>query len=989
MADTTKNKSDLLDEITTLRAEISELRSSRAELVKLKTRLEESEANYKSIFDNIQDVYYRADMEGRLLLVSPSGASLLGYKNIEEMAEMNIADEGYYDNDERDRFMLKILKSGFVKSFLVRLKKKNGSPIFVETSSHVFRDTAGNPLFIEGIFRDVTERKITEDSIRQYQENLEELVEERTRKLKNANELLLLEISERKKAEEALRSSEEKYRHLVENANEAILIIFDGNISFSNSMVTEITGYSIDEITRMKFYDIVYPDDRDKIITYHNQRLMGKDVPKLYDIRIITKSKELRWIQINAVRIDWSGSPAALALITDISDKKKSEIALQESESKFRALTESSPSAIFIIQGSKLRYVNQAFLDISGYSRDELGTMDFWDMVHPDYKEITIQRGLNRQKGEIELQRYEFMALHKSGKPIWLDYAASIIEYDKKPAVLGSGFDITDRKKADQMIQEQIQEIHAQNEELEAINKEVSRTHGELIQAYDRLEEEKERLSTTLRSLSEGVITTDIKGNVDILNKAAETITGRIQDSSRGMPISEIAPMTDTNSGKNVENPIYSSLAEGRTIEIDGDYAIITPKGKHLVSASSSPVRDAYGVIIGAVLVLRDVTVRRMMEETLLKASRIESLGVFAGGIAHDFNNLLTAIIGSISFSIEKIKKNENSNDMLVTAEKAALRARDLTQQLLTFSSGGDPIRKITRISDLISETADFVMSGSNIRFIHEIPPDIWNADIDPGQVSQVIHNILINARQAMPDGGSIRLSVQNYRMSGDTSLPLDEGDYIKITISDSGSGIPREKLPYIFDPYFSTKNTGSGLGLAISYSIVKKHGGLIMVDSSVNRGTIFEIYLPASRMPVTEASPVACEHVFTRGHILVMDDDEMVLHVASEMLKYLHCDVACALHGEEALNKYRQAVESGNPFDLVIMDLTIPGRMGGKETVKRLREFHEGARVIVSSGYSNDPVMSNYLEYGFNGMIMKPYHFDELREAIQSVLGQ
>ncbi len=225
--------------------------------------------------------------------------------------------------------------------------------------------------------------------------------------------------------------------------------------------------------------------------------------------------------------------------------------------------------------------------------------------------------------------------------------------------------------------------------------------------------------------------------------------------------------------------------------------------------------------------------------------------------------------------------------------------------------------------------------------------------------------------------------------MSGDTSLPLDEGDYIKITISDSGSGIPREKLPYIFDPYFSTKNTGSGLGLAISYSIVKKHGGLIMVDSSVNRGTIFEIYLPASRMPVTEASPVACEHVFTRGHILVMDDDEMVLHVASEMLKYLHCDVACALHGEEALNKYRQAVESGNPFDLVIMDLTIPGRMGGKETVKRLREFHEGARVIVSSGYSNDPVMSNYLEYGFNGMIMKPYHFDELREAIQSVLGQ
>ncbi|HTX72844.1 MAG TPA: ATP-binding protein, partial [Rectinemataceae bacterium] len=371
-------------------------------------------------------------------------------------------------------------------------------------------------------------------------------------------------------------------------------------------------------------------------------------------------------------------------------------------------------------------------------------------------------------------------------------------------------------------------------------------------------------------------------------------------------------------------------------------------------------------------------------EEELLKTSKIESLGIFAGGIAHDFNNLLTSIIGNISLAKLDSERDPAVHSILTEAENASLRAKDLTIQLLTFSKGGEPIRKTESIVDILRETADFVLRGSNITCRFALADDLKYADIDRGQISQVIHNIILNARQAMPAGGLITVSAGNTVVSEPSTLRLKPGAYVKITIADQGCGIPANYLAKIFDPYFTTKAEGSGLGLAVSYSIMKNHDGCINVLTDPGGGTAFDLYIPASeRVP----EPPQCADRGD-GHpsykVLLMDDEQMILDVGEKILTRLGHRVTRARNGEEAIELYRTAAESGVQFDLVIMDLTIPGGKGGSETISELREINPDVRAIVSSGYSNNPVMANFRQYGFCGVIVKPYRFDDLKQVLE-----
>jgi CheY-like chemotaxis protein len=387
---------------------------------------------------------------------------------------------------------------------------------------------------------------------------------------------------------------------------------------------------------------------------------------------------------------------------------------------------------------------------------------------------------------------------------------------------------------------------------------------------------------------------------------------------------------------------------------------------------------------------MRDVTEVKRQESERLKTEKLESIGILAGGIAHDFNNILTAVINYVILAMKNRSVDEKARNHLEKARKAGLRAQQLTQQLLTFSKGGAPIMELTGIHDLIFDSVTFALRGSNVKTSISISPDIWNAEIDPGQIAQVVENLAINANQAMPKGGSLDITANNVQVSKHSGLPLQAGHYIQITITDEGPGIAPENLKKIFDPYFTTKKTGSGLGLATTYSIIKNHHGYIDVTSRPGYGTSFTIFLPASEgqacEPVVNMPP---RTTAGQGTILLMDDDESILDVMEETLGFLGYEVLTANDGAKALKIYGQHIEAKKQIHLVIMDLTIPGGMGGKETVGRLLDIDPDAKVIVSSGYSQDPVMADYESYGFIDILAKPYTLDEVSRKISRILAQ
>ena len=386
-------------------------------------------------------------------------------------------------------------------------------------------------------------------------------------------------------------------------------------------------------------------------------------------------------------------------------------------------------------------------------------------------------------------------------------------------------------------------------------------------------------------------------------------------------------------------------------------------------------------------MVAIDVSERKKMQKELIKVQKIESLGVLAGGIAHDFNNILTGILGNIELALAYSNPESDEYRFLNNAHSASNRAKELTQKLLTFSKGGIPLTEPTTLADIISDSVNFVLSGSSIICDFFLPADLWPVDIDVVQFRQVIENLTINANQAMPNGGTFTIKAENVDEDVRKTLPLIEKRYVKLIIQDQGIGISEKHIQNIFDPYFTTKDEGSGLGLATTYSIINKHNGLITVKSEVGKGTVFTIYIPASEGEPLEGKKEKTEPKTGKGKILVMDDDEGVRLVAEQMLSTLGFTTVAACDGKEALEFYQTAMESGESFDVVIIDLTIRGGMGGLETLNRLSDIDPDIKAIVSSGYSNSPVMASYEDYGFSGIIKKPYNMNELSECLFRIL--
>jgi PAS domain S-box-containing protein len=431
----------------------------------------------------------------------------------------------------------------------------------------------------------------------------------------------------------------------------------------------------------------------------------------------------------------------------------------------------------------------------------------------------------------------------------------------------------------------------------------------------------------------------------------------------------------------------YDKMLKGEPVPQVDECEIITKDRREICGLINSRIEYENGKPVRTSTVFHDITEKKRLEQELLKAQKLESLGVLAGGIAHDFNNFLSGIMGNISLAKLEADQGEDIIEALDEALRVTSRASALTRQLLVFSKGGAPVKKTASISEVLRDSTVFALRGSKAKCKFNIVEDLWPVSVDIGQFSQVIHNLAINAVQAMPQGGTIRLNARNTTVETRSGLPLEAGRYVKICMQDEGLGIPQEHLAKIFDPYFTTKHQGSGLGLSMSYTTIHAHDGHIEVDSDMGKGTTFRIYMPASHEKLTEKGDREDRLIKGEGRILVMDDDESIRNVTEKILLELGYDVCCTSDGAETIKVYQDATRSGQPFDAVIMDLTIPGGMGGKETIQQLLKIDPKVAAIVSSGYSNDPIMSDFEKYGFHGVATKPYSIEKLSWVLHDVL--
>lgn len=552
-----------------------------------------------------------------------------------------------------------------------------------------------------------------------------------------------------------------------------------------------------------------------------------------------------------------------------------------------------------------------------------------------------------------------------------------------------------------------IKKLEDKVKQLEASNRNLVQNINQRKQIEKALAAEKERLSATLKSkerlamtlraIGDAIITIDMKGKVISLNSVAEQLTGWARPEAEGKSLAEIFHLISDKTRQQCAIPVEKVMETGRAVDLDRGTLLVSRDGKEkMVAGSVVSIRNGKNEALGLVMACRDITEKQKVEEELQKASKLESIGILAGGIAHDFNNLLAVIIGHLSLAKMFMNSRDELYMSLTEVEKASQRAKSLTNKLLTFARGGVPIKKITYIGDLLRDSAQFALRGSRAGCSFSIPDDLWLVEIDEGQMSQVINNIFINADQAMPKGGTIQVAVENMGLAEEKivhGLLLPKGDYVGLSIKDHGIGIPKENLKKVFDPYFTTKKTGTGLGLAASYSIVKKHDGYLIVESEMGVGATFYMYIPAySKETIGPEKAMRVEKVEEiplagRGKILVMDDEEMIRVILGKILTQLGYEVSYSKNGTEAIDLYLKAKKSGDPFNAVIMDLIIPGGMGGDEAVKKLIQIDPGIKAIVSSGYSTDPVMANFKEYGFKGCVAKPYDLQALGKTLRQVM--
>ncbi|MBV9126559.1 MAG: PAS domain S-box protein, partial [Verrucomicrobia bacterium] len=637
---------------------------------------------------------------------------------------------------------------------------------------------------------------------------------------------------------------------------------------------------------------------------------------------------------------------------------KRALLELQERfETIFRELTD--VMLILDARDGEVLHANPALERVFGYNERRMTGADF-AVLWPEARHNAPARLLKRLKREGSVAMADELR-RVDGTPCQVDVSGNLVPWGAGQAAVLTIRDATDRHRAEQ-----------------------------------RLANEKEQLAVTLRSLGEGVITTDTAGRVLLINRTAERLTGWTQREAEGKALEEVLQLVQCSCDELLAHALERLPLSGESgVEPQHNTLLRARDGKErTVGVTAAPIHRG-SQTTGVVLVFRDTTDELRLEEERLKASKLESVGLLAGGIAHDFNNVLMSILGNISLAKARMEKapatQPDLTGILEKAENACLYATDLTRQLLTFAKGGSPIKQTASLAEIVQEAVQFALHGSHLRASFALPEDLHPVDVDRNQFRQVLDNLVINAIQATVERGqTLDISAANVRVREDEPVVgLKPGEYVRVSIKDTGVGIAPEALSKIFDPYFTTKEQGTGLGLATAYSIIKKHDGLLLAESELGKGSTFHVYLPASVETVPTPEPEPGTTPLGEGRVLLMDDEPLLLELVAEMLEYLGYQVTKAHEGSAALEQFIAARKEGRPFAAVIVDLTVPGGMGGYETVQLMHEIDPHVRAIVSSGYSSDPIMANYRMHGFRGFIAKPYQTDELARVLHKVLSE
>ncbi len=808
------------------------------------------------------------------------------------------------------------------------ITRADGNKRNVRISTSVIDDGDGTPR-VMAIMHDVTEQQHAEEELK----------------------------SELAVASQALALSNAKFHNLFENAGDAIFVHdLEGSVIDANQKALALFGYSKPELLSFKI-PMLHPTEALEQSKRAFEAIL-RDGHVRFEIDFINKHGEVIPAEVTSSLFIINGKEVIQGIVRDIRDRRAAE----QSRRETLDIIEKSPVAAFLWRNEKdwpVEFVTRNVDRIFGYSDVDFfsGRVLYSKVVHPeDLQRVAHEVATYSQEpGRTAFVHEPYRIVALDGTVHWVndqtfirrDHTGSITHFQ------GIVEDISDKRLA-----------------------------------AEQLAAEKERLAVTVRSIGDAVITTDREGRIALMNPIAEHLTGWKEADAIGRRLMNVFRIVDERTGEPCFNPVDKVLSSGKIVDLASHTMLVNRDGKNFIIADSgAPILDLQGEIIGVVLVFRDITSQQRIEKELLKMEKMKSLGVLAGGIAHDFNNFLTGIIGNLSLAKLDVQSGDSVSRALDEMEKAAVRAKNLTQQLLTFSKGGEPVRHTTNIGDLVRESAQFALRGSNVRSRFNIDEGLLLANVDNGQIAQVVHNLVINADQAMPNGGSLSIQVINVTLPPNNPYALEPGNYIQLSIHDEGIGIHPKHLKKIFDPYFSTKQKGSGLGLAVAYSIIAKHDGQLTVDSKLGRGATFTILLPASEDTHVDDSTETRGLVAGHGRILVMDDEDFIRELASVMLDKMGYAVATAPDGQAAVNSYKEALAAGHPFDVVILDLTVPGGMGGKETMRRLLRLDPNVRAIVSSGYSNDPVMANHARYGFCGAVKKPYLVQEMSQVLDAVI--
>jgi PAS domain S-box-containing protein len=500
--------------------------------------------------------------------------------------------------------------------------------------------------------------------------------------------------------------------------------------------------------------------------------------------------------------------------------------------------------------------------------------------------------------------------------------------------------------------------------------------------AEQALQESEAKYKALVEATSTGFVIIDGQGQVLDANPEYVRMTGHatLQDILGRAVVEWTAPHDLARNAEAVRECIQRGFVRDLQIDYVHRDGTLVPV---LINATLTEVAGARRIIT----IIRDMSDRKRLEAELLRSEKLRSVGVLAGGIAHDFNNILTAILGNVSLLQATLGGDRRASEHLDEVERASLRARELTRQLLTFSHGGDPVRKPFSPEALLRESATLALRGRGSACEFVIAPELPPLDGDEGQIGQVVRNLVINASQAMNGAGTVVVSAKERSLRGGELATLAAGNYVSISVADSGSGIRAEHQARIFDPYFTTKSEGRGLGLAVSHSIVTNHGGAITVDSQPGLGTRFTIHLPVAKQAEAPPPLPTPGPVHGRGHVLIMDDEASVRQVAGKIVAVLGYEVTLARDGREAIELWRRARQGGHPIDVAIMDLTVPGGMGGRDAMRELLALDPAAKGIVSSGYSDDPVMAHHRDHGFGDVLAKPYRVSDVSRVLSAML--